>query len=236
MNPTRQTTAVADEQDVSWNNFVGFVRQLSHDLRNQLNAVELQSALIGEITADAELKSEVQRLRGLVSKLGISLQNLSASVADPRPTCLTYSAADLVSDLRNKIAHDFPEQATRVIWEGMADGAVLEIDPALIESAVVELFANAFRHGGGVQEQLRVFAAVEGQNFTFALSEPKEGTQDPAQWTLPLRSISNGHYNLGLRRVRRIVEAHGGNLTARFDSSSSRLTSTITLPCSTTKN
>ena len=32
--------------NVSWENFVKFVRQLSHDLRNQLNAAELQSALI----------------------------------------------------------------------------------------------------------------------------------------------------------------------------------------------
>src|SRR5437763_13045104 len=33
--------------NVPWENFVKFVRQLSPDLRNQLNAAELQSALIG---------------------------------------------------------------------------------------------------------------------------------------------------------------------------------------------
>ena len=70
---------------VPWENFVKFVRQLSHDLRNQLNAAELQSALIAELTNDAELKSEIRRLRELVSQLGVTLQSLSASVAEPRP-------------------------------------------------------------------------------------------------------------------------------------------------------
>ena len=31
---------------VSWNDVTRFIRQLSHDLRNNLNAIELQSAYI----------------------------------------------------------------------------------------------------------------------------------------------------------------------------------------------
>ena len=50
-------------RDVPWNDVVHFVRQLSHDLRNHLNAIELQSTFLAELAEDAELKTEVGRLR-----------------------------------------------------------------------------------------------------------------------------------------------------------------------------
>src|SRR2546428_8075957 len=93
-----KTGAAVANGNVPWENFVKFVRQLSHDLRNQLNAAELQSALIAELTNDAELKSEIRRLRELVSQLGATLQSLSASVPEPQPTALSYAAKDFVPD------------------------------------------------------------------------------------------------------------------------------------------
>ena len=218
--------------NVPWENFVKFVRQLSHDLRNQLNAAELQSALIGELTNDAELKSEVRRLRELVSELGVTLQSLSASVAEPRPTALPYAAKDFIADMQKKIAHEFPEKGQAVKWEVLPAGATLNIDPELTEWAAAELFRNAFRHdvaGDEVQAQ----ASVEGDWFTFSICEAKKEEIDPAQWTQPLQEMSHGHYGLGLRRARRIIAAQGGELTANFDPASRTLTSTITLPCST---
>jgi K+-sensing histidine kinase KdpD len=218
--------------NVPWENFVKFVRQLSHDLRNQLNAAELQSALIGELTNDPELKSEVRRLRELVSELGTTLQSLSASVAEPRPTALPYAAKDFIADMQKKIAHEFPEKGQAVKWEVSPAGATLNIDPELTEWAAAELFRNAFRHdpaGAEVQAQ----ASVEGDRFTLSIREAKKEEIDPAQWIQPLQKVSHGHYGLGLRRARRIIAAQGGELTAKFDPASRTLTNTITLPCST---
>ena len=222
----------AADGNVPWENFVKFVRQLSHDLRNQLNAAELQSALIGELTNDAEIKSEIHRLRELVSQLGVTLQSLSASVAEPRPTALPYAAKDFIADMQKKIAHEFPEKGQAVKWEVLSTGATLNIDPELTEWAATELFRNAFRHdlaGNEVQAQ----ASVEDDWFTFSIRETKKEEIDPAQWTQPLQNVSYGHYALGLRRARKIIAAQGGELTAKFDPASQTLTSTITLPCST---
>ena len=47
---------------------VKFVRQLGHDLRNQLNAAELQSAYLAEIVPDGELTDEIKRLRQLLDE------------------------------------------------------------------------------------------------------------------------------------------------------------------------
>jgi K+-sensing histidine kinase KdpD len=227
-----EAAAAAANGNVPWENFVEFVRQLSHDLRNQLNAAELQSALIGELTNDAEIKSEIRRLRELVSQLGATLQSLSASVAEPRPTTLPYAAKDFIADMQKKIAHEFPEKKQAVKWEVLPASATLNIDPELTEWAATELFRNAFRHdlaGDEVQAQ----ASVEGDWFTFSIREAKTEEIDPAQWTQPLQNVSHGHYGLGLRRARKIIAAQGGELTAKFDPASRTLTSTITLPCST---
>ena len=57
---------------VPWENIVRFVRQLSHDLRNDLNAAELQTAYIGELTGDdAELKEEIKRLREMIERVDV---------------------------------------------------------------------------------------------------------------------------------------------------------------------
>src|SRR5207245_6284495 len=109
-------------------------------------AAELQSALIAELTNDAELKSEIRRLRELVSQLGATLQSLSASVAEPRPTALPYAVKDFIADMQKKLAHEFPEKGQAVKWKVLPGSATLNIDPELTEWAAAELFRNAFRH------------------------------------------------------------------------------------------
>ena len=226
-----ETKAATTNANVPWENFVKFVRQLSHDLRNQLNAAELQSALIGELTNDAELKSEIRRLRELVSQLGLTLQSLSVSVAEPRPTALPYAVKDFIADMQKKVSHEFPEKGRAVKWEVLPASATLNIDPELTEWAAAELFRNAFRHDLAGDE-LEAKASVTGDWFTFSIREPKTKEIDPAQWTQPLQKVSHGHYGLGLRRVRSILAAQGGELTAKFDPAARALTSSITLPCS----
>jgi K+-sensing histidine kinase KdpD len=224
----------ADVQVIEWDNLVKFVRQLSHDLRNQLNAAELQAALINELTADPELKSEVSRLRKLVGKLGTSLQQLSAAVAAPNPTRLRYSANDLLEDLQKKISQDFPEQSKRVKWEIFANGAMLQIDPGLIGWVLRELFDNSFRLGGQGERVAR--GQEENGHFTFQLRERKNEAVAPEKWNELLREVKHGHYGLGLKRARAIVAAHGGKLTSEWDSQSSTLTSQMILPCYTESN
>ena len=229
---TKEKAALAASELVPWENFVKFVRQLSHDLRNQLNAAELQSALIAELTNDAELKSEIRRLRELVSQLGVTLQSLSASVAEPRPTALPYAAKDFIADIQKKVAHEFPEKAQAVKWEVLQAEVTLNIDPELTEWAAAELLRNAFLHDQA-DDEVQTQASVEGDWFTLSIREAKKEEIDPAQWTQPLQKMSHGHYGLGLRRARSIIAMQGGELSAKFDPASQTLTNTITLPCST---
>jgi K+-sensing histidine kinase KdpD len=227
------TNAPADSGAVPWKDLVRFVRQLSHDLRNHLNAAELQAVYLNELAENDEMKGEIKRLREMLSQLGAVLQKLSANMGQVKPTMMTYGAADFVEDIRRKVAQDFPEQSALVQWESQLKDETFEIDPQLLQQALLELFGNAFRHEHK-PDAIKVSARTEKGRFAFALQEQKTSFDLPTEnWGhTPLGNVTQGHYGLGLNRVRAIVEAHRGEFRAQYDSST--LVTTITLPLSGT--
>ena len=216
---------------VSWSDTIRFIRQLSHDLRNDLNAIELQSAYIGELEKNEELQGEIKRLREMVSGLASTLQQLSRGVGDVKPTLISYRANDLLEDLRTKIDHDFPEQNTEIRWDIQPGTATLNVDPQLLQEVFTELFANAFQYDRG-KGPLLAKAKIENNRFRFTLHEPKDhfdlSTQNWARE--PIQKITQRHYGLGLNRIRAIVEAQGGTLHAQYHPNISALITTLTLP------
>lgn len=219
------------EPNISWPKFTKFVGQLTHDLRNHLNAVELQTAFLGEIVAEAEALGEIKRLRGMTGEMSAHLQRLAASLARIQPTPMRYLAREFVEDLEAKLSLEEPEEAAVVEWKNSLGEEALEIDPHLLQKAFLELFSNAFAHGRG--EGAMVFESrPAGELIEFILREPKtkfEGTTE--DWgERPLGKSRRGHYGLGLFRARRIFEAHHGTLQAEFDPSASILITTVALP------
>ena len=103
----------SDSLSVPWVDAVRFIRQLSHDLRNHLNAIELQSAYVSELEGDAKLKGEVNRLREMISGLTSVLQEVSGGLGEVKPNLISYRASDFVEDLRKKIAQEFPNRWRR---------------------------------------------------------------------------------------------------------------------------
>jgi|SRR4030095_1304926 K+-sensing histidine kinase KdpD len=227
------TSSQPGESDppVPWADIVKFVRQLSHDIRNNLNAVELQSAFLAELATHEEMKGEVQRLRQMVSEVGSSLQHLTAGLSQSKPNAISYKATDFVEDLHQKLAKELPEQAKTVTWEVKPMDGTVHLDPFLAQQALLELFRNAFQHGQS-GKQITAKAYLDKDHFVFELIEPKkEFPASTERWGRePLRNVSQGHYGLGLNRVRSIVETHDGDFRAKYDRSASTLTTKITLP------
>ena len=224
-----------DSRLIRWTDTTRFIRQLSHDLRNDLNAIELQSAYLNELETNEESKTEIKRLREIVSGLAAALQGLSRLVGDVRPNLIAYRAADFLEDLRSHIERSLARESAEITWDVQPGEAMLNIDPQLLQEAFMELVTNAFRHGRA-QGQLIATSEIKNNEFVFTLQEPKTGgVSSVDNWGLePLRNISARHYGLGLNRARAIVEAHGGELSARYDQNLSALVTTLTLPVSPT--
>ena len=218
---------------VPWTDTVRFIRQLAHDLRNDLNAIELQSAYISELTQDQELTSEINRLREIVAGLNSTLQLLSKAVGDVRPNMITYPAAEFLTDVRKQIERKFSKENHEITWDVQLEGGTLNIDPQLFQEVFAELFANALHHGRGTGA-LIARARISDGRFLFSLHEPKATfSSDTQNWGRePLRNIQQRHYGLGLNRMRAIIEAHGGELQAQYDPKATTLVSTVGLPVS----
>jgi len=221
----------SDSLSVPWNDAVRFIRQLSHDLRNHLNAIELQSTYIGELTDNAEVKDEIKRLREMISGFTTTLQKLPRGLADVKASLIPYRAADFVEDLRKRIDLEFSEKSNQISWDIQPGAAVLHIDPELLQQAFIELFENAFQHERG-EGALVLTARIDKNHFVFALHEPKARFERSTEhWGRePLRNISHDHYGLGLNRVRVIVKANGGEMYAKYDPNVSALVTTLTMP------
>ena len=219
------------EPNISWTELTKFVGQLNHDLRNHLNAIELQAACLSDIVRDPQSGLEISRLREMTRGLCAHLQRLSASLARIQPNPMRYLAAEFVEDLSARLLLEEPELAAAVQWKSSLGKEALEIDPHLLQEAVLELFCNAGAHQRG--EGVLVFESHrEGESIEFILREPKTkfdgGTEN---WGRdPLRRLRSGHYGLGLFRARSIFEAHHGTLRAQFDPAASTLLTTVSLP------
>lgn len=225
----------SDSPNVPWPEVVKLIRQLGHDIRNNLNAVELQSAYLAELANELELKGEVKRLREMVSEIGVALQKLSGALGQTGLTIIPYSAGDFIEDVRQKLSKDFPEAAAKVIWDVQLKDEKLQIDPLIAQQALLELLANAFHHERNVKE-IKAKAYVDRGNFVFELREAKSKFElSTANWGRePLRYLSHGHYGLGLNRIRLIAEAHRGTFGADYDRATSTLVSKVTFPIAKT--
>jgi K+-sensing histidine kinase KdpD len=223
----------SDSLSVPWSDAVRFVRQLSHDLRNHLNAIELQSTYIGELAENAELKGEIKRLREMISGVTSTLQKLSSGLAHAKANLIPYRAADFVEDLRKRIGREFPEKSNQIVWDVRPGDAVLHVDPELLQEAFIELFENAFQHERA-EDSLVLTAKMDKKNLVFALREPKTGFERSTEnWGRePLQNVSRGHYGLGLNRARVIVEVNGGEMHAQYEPEISALVTTLILPAS----
>lgn len=167
----------------------------------------------------------------MISGLTSILQKVSGGLGEVKPNLIAYRASDFVEDLRKKIAQEFPNKRPEISWDVQPGDAVLNIDPQFLQEAIIELFANAFRHDPG-KGALAAEARIDKNRFLFTLREPKIrfGLSIENWGREPLRKVSHGHYGLGLNRVRTIVEAHGGEMHAQYDPKASRLVTALILP------
>src|SRR3954469_12734430 len=136
MAKSPELTASPSPIQISMPEVVKFIRQLAHDLRNHLNAAELQSAYLAEIAENDEVREEIKRLRGMVAQVGVSLQELTAALSQTPLTTMPYSAKELIEDLQQKLGTVYPAESAELKWEIAEMDAALDIDPQLLWPAL----------------------------------------------------------------------------------------------------
>jgi signal transduction histidine kinase len=208
-----------------------FVRQITHDVRNGLNAMDLQAAYLTEVVTEPDAAEEVKRLREQIQQSARSLQQLSANFWLSPPSLIEYLAPIFVEDFRERLAKLCPEGASRVEWTVNLPERNINIDIELIFAALAELCKNANQFADPKQKiAARVFA--EGGRFILEVQQtlPAPVTDAEDFGREPFVSTRRGGYGLGLFRARMIVVAHGGEIHFSAKPGETSLTTRVSLP------
>jgi len=225
------TTNFENAPDIPLPRLVNFVKQVTHDVRNGLNAIDLQSAYIAEIAGEGELAEELGKLRKMVSHVTDDMRDLSARFSELRPVLMEYPVHELLQGLKQAVEAEFETQAKRIVWEVKMGDDELEMDYTLLTGALMELVRNAIHFRDG-DLAIHFTAWNEAGNVVF---EVRQGRTRPVtgleQWgQAPLTSGQRGGYGLGLFYVRRILATLGGSLDPVYDAKSGELRVRLILP------
>ena len=222
----------ADSGMVPWTRVEKFVGQLSHDLRNGLNACELQLTFLAEISTDPDAVTEVKGLRTTLNGITKQLQSIRVATGAVKAHTLEYPATDLFEDLQERFSRVHPEAACRIEWKSEASTQTLvRLDPDVTLSAALELLNNAL-HFADVGTPLVARLKERNKQVLLCVEESLDTMPDsPEDWgRSPLKSTRRGAYGLGLFRARRSLEAQGSQLDFHYQPEQKRLVATITLP------
>ena len=233
-NPPSPSLAIPTPTvNVPWERIEQFVGQFTHDIRNGLNAVELQLTFLAEISTDPEAADEVKRLRASLLEITRQLQAMRVTTGTITLHLLEYPAPDFLEDLRERLDRRHADTAARIQWnvEAVAGGS-LAVDPELSMSALLELLVNA-SHFTTPGTPIRLDARTDANCLSLTIREqsaapPQISSQDWGR--TPLLSGRRSAYGLGLFRARRIIEGQGGSLDSAYSTAEGTLTTTVTLP------
>ncbi len=188
-----------------------FVRQLTHDLRNDLGGIELEAALLATVVPEGEASEIIARLRSEVHKVAAGLQRLAGRFAEPRPNRMPFPARKLVELLKRQ----FEMHKPRILWTEALGEESMEVDAMSLIGVFQELLTNAAKFGDG--SPVSLVAAVEDGKVVFSLLEQKQAAVDPSEWgRRPFASARRESYGLGLWEADRVVKANGGAVARRF--------------------
>jgi signal transduction histidine kinase len=218
-----------------------FLAMLAHELRNPLAAISNATQLSKLATqpehhkwATQVIECQVKNLSRLiddlldVSRITRGTIQLKTEVLDAGPVIerAIGSVALLIQAREHRLSVEFGHGESRVL-----------VDPTRLEQIVANLLNNAAKYtddGGDIQ----LSTAIEGEEMVIAVADTGLGIapeQLPEMFELFVQGNrsadrSEGGLGIGLTIVRRLVEMHGGSVTAQSEGSGRGSTFTVRLP------
>lgn len=214
-----------NDPSVPYSRIAAFLRQHTHDVRNNLNGLDLEAALLADIVTDEEAREAVKRLRAQIREAASGLRALSTKLADPQPSRASISTQDLFLI--------WQDEATRlglgtIAWAAALGGERTNLDATAMAAVFRELLTNAKKFGDS--QGLVAMANICGEQVVFELREPAKDVVKPSEWgSTPFVSTGRGSYGLGLWEADRLVRACGGEVT-REVLSDGKLVTKLTFP------
>lgn len=215
-----------DEPDIPWSRVAAFVRQHTHDVRNGLNSLDLETEYLGELVPAGEAAESVDRVRKQLRSVAQQLRSLSALFQQPSPLAAKIPARVLLKIWREKHASLTP--APEVHWIDELGEQQVNVDVEMMATVFRELLTNAVAYSPRVP--LTISARIEGGAVVFELREPKQSPLDTSTWGQPFTSTRRDRYGLGLWTAYRLMALNDVSLTQRYLPEEACLQTRLVLP------
>jgi signal transduction histidine kinase len=201
---------------VEWSRLTAFVRQLGHDIRNDLNALSLEAALLKELVADPEAVTSATRIQTQLRDIANRLKELSGRYALPSPQPGPVSLEEIASHLQNVSG------SAALEWEIAGGSEQVQTDVALLGRAFRELAQNAAERGGAKKPKA-ILAARKGGGAHLILREVAEKYPWPE---VAFAAPKAAHYGAGLPIAAAILRGlgHGIEREQQGDELETRIT------------
>jgi len=202
-----------------------FLSIASHELRNPVNAVQLQLAGVlrelergGDALTREWLGQRIGRAHGQVNRLTRLIDNLlDVSRITAGAVILEPEEIDLREIVRAAVEHFGDElKPNQAILSLPSESIVGDWDPVRLDQVVTNLLSNAIKYGNGKAIELSVRA--DGNTARLSIADHGIGIEPDRQQRLFgrfERAVSGrqyGGFGLGLWITERIVDAMGGRI------------------------
>ena len=187
---------------------------VSHELRSPLTRMRVALALLPDGDKRRRMTADVVEMEAMITEL-LELERLR----DGRG--IRTERQDLLPILR-EAASAFEDGPPGVRLEMPEKEILLDLDAERIRTVVRNVLENAVKFSLPESRAVEVTAAVEGESVVVRVTDDGPGLPEPDIERLfepffrldPSRSRKTGGYGLGLSMCKRIMEAHGGTITA----------------------
>ncbi len=222
------TAGPADAGDrlVPWSRVAGFIRQFTHDVRNGLHGLDLETALLHELITEGEASEGVERVHKQLRAMAAQLRSVSATFQVPQPMTAPIPARALMRIWREN--HAAIPNAPEVVWRDELGEEQVVADVAMMGTVFRELLANAA--GFPPSGPITISAVPQGGSVIFEMTEPKKERVDPTAWGAPFSSTRRAKYGLGLWAAGRLMEASGVAMQQEFVLEESCLRTRLAVP------
>jgi light-regulated signal transduction histidine kinase (bacteriophytochrome) len=205
-----------------------FVHQLTHDLRNDLAAVEV-FATTAAGSGDAALVGDaLSEISATVAACGRRLAALRAAACleFPAPQMVQMGVAGWMDGIRKHVEMHAASPFVAWRFEDASEG-VLRSDPLLLAGILDELLANALRCAGGASKtpSIEVALLASADSVFVEIRQPiveRAAVNDVANLDFihlqaPALSSTKHHYGFGLSAAALRAESIGAELSVSVD-------------------
>lgn len=190
---------------------------LAHEIRNPLGSLELFAGLLAEANLDADCRGWVEHIQAGLRTLAATVNNVLQFHSLPEPERVLLDLGQLLEWARDFFQPLARQSRIALSLQNRGAGVLVSADRHRLEQVLLNLVLNALRAmpGGGWVE-LAGRRTPNGQAVVLTVTDTGPGISSEHLSTIfdpgfTTRAASPG---LGLAVCRKIVEQHGGTITA----------------------